>query len=188
MNYIKTGGELNHINEKYGINNPKKCGFSMNNIINNNKFDSEEDLLNFIGKDKIQQYGKKLFEASIQENYQSSLEECINFQYSLFVVNSFKGFKMENKAYELFKQNYNVKKATSDIDCNYSVDLVIKHNDTIYGIQVKPVSYINMPKHKKEINIVKNNRFKTKYNAKVLYLFYSPNEEFTNIETILQYL
>lgn len=188
FNYIITGGDLNKINEKYYLNSVSNVGFSMSGLMNTIRPKTEEELLDIITEDVVLRLGKQLYDAASKEQFKTTVEECINYQYSLLVVNSFRGFKMEKEAIKIFNEKgIKTKEVTAEQDNMYAVDLVIKHKDKIYGIQVKPDSYMNQSDKVKNINKKKNNLFNEKYNSRVLYLYYNRNG-FSNMAAILGFL
>lgn len=106
-----TGGELNILNGKYGISAPDKS-IPVMKLIKEHKPKSKEELVTLIknhylyrcdcgikSKGTIEDFGRNLYVSQLSEwgKYKHSLEECINWEYNLFVVQSLKGNTMEKK-------------------------------------------------------------------------------------------
>ena len=111
----------------------------------------------------------------------------VKWEYDLFIINSLKGNKMEDKAINELRNKlpaeYAVDNAIGFIDEEYRVDIEIKKdNETILGIQVKPSSYKYMRHEVKSFNTIRN----SKYGIDVKYLYYNEDEEFTNLDDIIQ--
>jgi Holliday junction resolvase-like predicted endonuclease len=184
--YIKTGGSLNPINEKYKINSILNNGKSMSEIIRTHKPKDEEELLSIITEEKIDKLGKQLFDAAIKEGITTTIEECQNYQYSLNIVNSYRGFKIEKNVLQyLIDNNVKAKEMTPEMDIKYNIDIVASDDNTILGIQVKPISYLYCSDKIKNINKKKNNDFKLflqeKFPNKIIKttnVYYQPNEDF----------
>ena len=196
-----TGGLLNLLNGKMGISAPYKS-VPVIKLINTHKPKSYSELESLIeyhylnecscgikSQGTVYDFGKNLFNA--QKMYwgetKFTLEECIRWEYDLFIVNSLKGSKMEDKAINELKNrlpsNFDVVNAVGIIDEEYRVDIEIKKdNKVILGIQVKPSSYKYMRSEVKSFNEIRN----SKYGINVKYLYYDSEEEFTNLDVIIQ--
>lgn len=142
-------------------------------------------------KGSVYDFGKNLYDAQITYwgEYKFTLEECVQWEYDLFIINSLKGNKMEDKAINELKNKlpmeYTVNNAIGFVDEEYRVDIEIKKdNEIILGIQVKPSSYKYMRYEVKSFNTIRN----SKYGIDVKYLYYDDNEEFINLDTIIQEL
>lgn len=134
-------------------------------------------------------FGKNLYEAQMEfwHEYKFTLKECIEWEYNLFIYNSLKGSKMENKAkFEIKKRlstEYIVEKTDQITDEEYRVDIWIhKNNKIILGIQVKPKTYKYMRNEVKFSNINRNKKFK----YPVKYLYYDNDKNFDNISEVLK--
>ena len=195
-----TGGKLNYLNGKYGISAPNKSVPVMK-LIRVHQPKSPNELKEQIeyhfknncecgikSKGTIEDFGKNLYEAQIIEwgEYKYSLEECIEWEYNLFVINSLIGNQMERKAIKLLKEklpNLEIRESSDKEDEDFRVDLVIKNNNKIiYGIQVKPESFNYVKKSITYFNKNANQNF----SVNVYYLFYNNNMEFINLDEIVK--
>lgn len=198
-----TGGLLNVLNGKMGISAPHRSVpvIKLINKHNPKSYDELETLIEYHylidcecgikSQGTVYDFGKNLYNAQREywgEN-KFTLEECIKWEYDLFIINSLKGSKMENKAIiELKKElpsKYTITNSESFIDEEYRVDLEIKkENKIVLGIQVKPISYKFTRYEVKSFNKIRNSQYKNK----VEYLYYNDDEEFTNIPIIIEFL
>ncbi len=201
-----TGGELNRLNGKMGISAPYNSVPVMKLINQHNPKSHEEltgliekhirgaDCCDVISQGTVEDFGKNLFEA--QEEFwgeiRYSQEECIQWEYDLFITQSLKGGKMEQKAISELKSELseygkiNFKEANEFIDNKHRIDVEVFFGERlISGIQIKPNSYRKIRDEVKYRNKAAN----TKYDAEVFYLYYDYNsEEFENIQMILSKL
>ncbi|MBR0369722.1 MAG: MjaI family restriction endonuclease [Methanobrevibacter sp.] len=140
-------------------------------------------------KGTVYDFGKNLFNAQMMfwgEN-KFTLEECIQWEYDLFIINSLKGSEMENKAVNELKEklsdNFEIVNTEGYVDEEYRVDIEIKrNNEVILGIQVKPSSYKYMRCEVKNFNTIRN----AKYKKDVKYLYYDDAKKFINLDDIIQ--
>src|ERR1700758_1846948 len=154
-----TGGLLNELNGKMGISAPFKSVPVMKLIKAHNPKSKEElvELIKWHSKNicecgvksqgTVESFGKNLFDSQLQywnEN-KFSLQECIQWEYDLFVVQCLKGGIIEKRAViELKKEvaNYNFDKAEGYLDEELRIDVVIKkEGKEVGGIQVKPSTF-----------------------------------------------
>ena len=195
-----TGGLLNVLNGKMGISAPHRSVpvIKLINKHNPKSYDELETLIEYHylndcecgikSQGTVYDFGKNLYNAQREywgEN-KFTLEECIKWEYDLFIINSLKGSKMENKAIiELKKElpsKYTITNSESFIDEEYRVDLEIKkENKIVLGIQVKPISYKFTRYEVKSFNKIRNSQYKNK----VEYLYYNDDEEFINLNDIV---
>lgn len=196
-----TGGDLNWLNGKTGISAPENS-VPVINLIRKHKPKTHEELYRLIKKHKqkkckcgiishgtIEDFGKKLYLA--QQKYwkhkKYTLEQCIKWEYDLFIVQSMKGQCMEEKIKQILQNKitnqYNINESNDYIDDTLRVDLEVKNkNKTVCGIQVKPISYIKTRKTIKEFN-KKSNK---KYHAPVLYIYYDyKTEKILNLDNVV---
>lgn len=196
-----TGGLLNLLNGKMGISAPYKS-VPVIKLINKHKpksYDELEALIEYHylndcpcgikSQGSVYDFGKNLYDAQISYwgEHKFTLEECVQWEYDLFIINSLKGNEMEDKAINELKNKlpaeYSVDNAIGFVDEEYRVDIEIKKdNETILGIQVKPSSYKYMRYEVKSFNTIRN----YKYGIDVKYLYYNEDEEFTNLNEIIQ--
>lgn len=206
-----TSGILNLINEEYKCST-KNNSVPVMQLIRHHKPQTNAHLVRLIAahtsngayrncecgcksQGTVEDFGKNLYHANLnyfngigKANEAKSLEECELFMHTLFVTNSLKGNNMENKALiELKKMlplGYTVEIASVYHDFQYGVDLIIKKDNVeLCGVQVKPISYKNIPDtHEvKEINKKKNKL----YRKPVFYIYYDKDLEFTNTKEIV---
>ena len=195
-----TGGLLNILNEKKRISSVRNSVPVMK-LINIHKPKSRSELVELIeyhylydcpcgikSKGTVEDFGRNLYDAQLDYwgEYKFSLEECIRWEYDLFITNSLKGAYMESKAVkslsEKLPSGFTVSEVDNVTDVSYRVDLEVYWFDSlVFGVQVKPLSYVNMEYDVKQHNIVLNNR----YSRDVRYLYYDDNEEFVNIDDVV---
>lgn len=195
-----TGGELNGLNGKYGISAPYKSVPVMK-LIKEHRSKSKEELYELIKQHyentcscgvkslgTVEDFGKNLYEAQIKEwgKYKYSLQECIQWEYDLFVIQSLKGTLVENKALSKLKSelsNYTVEEAEGFVDEELRIDLIVSQNGIEKcGVQVKPLTFNLMREGVITFNKVAN----AKWGKPVYYLFYDDNENFTNIDEVIE--
>jgi len=134
----------------------------------------------------VEDFGRNLYEAQQQawKQYKYTLQECIQWEYDLFVIQSLKGTLIENNALNEFKNNlkdFEFTEAEGFVDEELRIDLIIsKANNEIAGIQVKPLTFNLM----REGVITFNKAANTKWCKPVFYLFYNDQEQFTNFDEI----
>lgn len=195
-----TGGLLNLLNGKMGISAPYKS-VPVIKLINTHKpksYDELEALIEYHhlndcscgikSQGSVYDFGKNLYDAQITYwgEHKFTLEECVQWEYDLFIINSLKGNKMEDQAIIELRNKlpaeYDVNNAIGFVDEEYRVDIeIIKDNEVIMGIQVKPSSYKYMREEVKSFNKTRN----TKYGYDVKYLYYNNDEEFINLDDII---
>lgn len=195
-----TGGKLNKLNGDAGISAPEKSVPVMK-LIRQHKPKSKDELVNLIkshsegncdckivSQGTIEDFGKNLFDAQIKfwGKNEFSLEECIQWEYDLFVTNSLRGDTIEKKALSKLNEELNdlsVTESNRFYDEEYRIDLIIKkNNEEICGIQVKPATYDLMRKGVINRNISSNE----KWGKPVFYLKYNDRDEFVNFDDVLK--
>ena len=193
-----TGGELNLLNGQAGISAPNRSVAVMK-LIRVHKPKSKAELEEMIkshyestcecgvvSQGTVQDFGKNLYDSQQKfwnEN-KYSLQECIQWEYDLFITQSLKGNIIESKARDklagLFPQA-EIKEAEGYIDEDLRVDLIVELDDCpVCGIQVKPDTFNKMRGNVITFNKVANE----KWGNPVYYLFYDDNERFINIEQV----
>ena len=195
-----TGGLLNLLNGKMGISAPKNSVPVMALIRKHNP-KSKEELVklieshylnhcecNIVSQGTVIDFGKNLYNAQKEfwGKYRFSVKECIQWEYNLFVVNSLRGDIIEKKAInKLLNMSSNLafREAEGFIDEDLRIDIIIMYkNKEIGGIQVKPETFNRM--RAEVIHI--NNKGHRQWGKPVYYLFYDKDENFTNIEYLLE--
>lgn len=203
QHYANTGGLLNELNGQMGISAPSKS-VPVIKLINTHQpksYDELEQLIEYHylhdcdcgikSQGTVRDFGQNLYNAQMTYWGKTvfTLEECIQWEYDLFIINSLKGSKMEmaamNELQKIIPYQYEVKKTEGIVDENCRVDLeVIKDNMVLLGIQVKPCSYVFTNEHVQKSNDNKNLR----YDHDVFYLYYDNKNVFVNIDEINNYL
>jgi hypothetical protein len=197
-----TGGDLNLLNGKKGISAPHKSVPVMKLITEHNPKSHQElvsliekhvggaDCCSVVSQGTVEDFGKNLYDAQQdfwgEEKY--TLEECIEWEYDLFISQSLKGDTMETMAINKLKKRLSdidsikFEESNEIVDNEYRIDIEVKSGNTIIsGIQVKPNSYSNM---RSEVKF-KNKSANRKYEGDVLYLFYDyDSEELDNLEMV----
>ena len=195
-----TGGELNKLNGDYGISAPYKSVPVMK-LIKNHRPKSKDELYEQIkfhfenecscgvkSRGTVEDFGKNLFnaqkEAWSKEKY--TLQECIQWEYDLFVIQSLKGTLVEEKAIKMLREkltDYTVLEAEGFVDEELRIDLIISKNGfEVCGIQVKPSTFKLM----RAGVIIFNRQANSKWGKNVFYLYYDDKEDFANLNEIIE--
>lgn len=194
-----TGGPLNELNGKMGISAPFKSVPVMK-LIRSHHPKSKEELVELIkwhsenscecgvvSQGTVESFGKNLYDSQIRYwgEIRYSLQDCIQWEYDLFVVQSLKGGIVEKKALlELAKRvlNFTFEEAEGYLDEELRIDIVIKKNgNEVGGIQVKPLTFKRMRREVITFNKDANQR----WGKPVFYLYYDENEIFLNIDKLV---
>ena len=188
-----TGGELNELNGKMGISDPKKSVPVMR-LIRHHKPKSKDALVQLVQYHKnnkckcgvvstgtVREFGERLFASQKKYwgNNRYTLTECIQWEYDLFIVQSLKGGLMEKKALKKLKNeflNLNFEEAEGYLDDELRIDILIlnKQNNILGGIQVKPKTFNSM---RSEVLYMQKKQNK-KWKYPVWFLFYNKDESF----------
>jgi len=203
MKSAYTGGELNILNGQAGVSAPGNSVPVMKLIRTHNpKSASELEMLieehyvndcecGIKSKGSVLDFGKNLYNAQkiYWGEYKYSLDECIMWEYNLFISQSLKGCIAETECKKLIeenlKQNFSVRDSNAYIDEELRVDLeILKDNEVICGIQIKPKTFKNV----RENVINFNKKMNTKYPYPVHYVFYDDEGMFINLESICEEL
>lgn len=195
-----TGGELNLLNGQYGISASYKSVPVMK-LIKTHRPKSKDELYELIkyhyhticdcgikSKGTVEDFGKNLYEAQKQKwgHYKYSLQQCIQWEYDLFVIQSLKGTLIETKALQKFSaelKDYSLTEAEGFVDEELRIDLLVsKNGNELAGIQVKPHTFNMMRKGV----ILFNKAANEKWGKPVFYLFYNEQEQFTNFNEVLE--
>ena len=198
MGKTLTGGELNLLNGKAGISAPHKS-VPVIKLVNAHKPKSAWELerliaehvngncsCGIVSQGTVEDFGRNLYEAQKThwDNYKYTLEECVQWEYNLFVIQTLKGSAMESICLKhlqnLLGYQFEIKVTNNYVDENLRVDLeVFKNSNLIAGIQVKPTSYHHTRQGIQTFNETAN----TQYGKPVIYLFYDYNtEKFVNLQ------
>lgn len=193
-----TGGELNWLNGKYGISAPEKSVPIMK-LIQTHKPKTRTELTDLIDNHQsscscgikstgsIIDFGKSLYKCQLDAwgGNKFSLQDCIQWEYDLFVCQSIKGNDLEQKAISLLKnklKDFSFLKADGYMDEELRIDILIKKDSKILGgIQVKPDSY----HHVREGIKIRNESSNRKFCKPVYYLFYNKNGDFKNVTEVI---
>ena len=195
-----TGGPLNELNGKMGISAPFKS-VPVIKLIRFHQPKSKEELVELIkwhsqnicdcgvvSQGTVESFGKNLYDAQIKywgvKKY--SLQECIQWEYDLFVVQSLKGGIVEKKAIIQLSDKLpliSFVEAEGFLDEELRIDVVVKKNGVeIGGIQVKPSTFKLM---RREV-ITFNTDANRKWGKPVFYLYYDDKEEFVNLAELVE--
>lgn len=194
-----TGGPLNELNGKMGISAPFKSVPVMK-LIRAHHPKSKEELVELIkwhsentcecgvvSQGTVESFGKNLYDSQIKYwgEIRYSLQDCIQWEYDLFVVQSLKGDIIEKKVItELAKKvpNFTFQEAEGFLDEELRIDIIIKKNgNEVGGIQVKPLTFKKM---RREV-ITFNKHANQKWDKPVFYLYYDDNESFVNTDELI---
>lgn len=200
MNDADTGGLLNLLNSKMRISSPVNSVsvIKLINIHEPKSYDELESLIEYHyhnrcscgvrSKGTVRDFGCWLYDSQLEffGDYWFSLEECIRWEYDLFVKNSLKGNVMEKKAVdclsECLSDDFRVCASSGFVDEFYRVDVEVFEGDVLVcGVQVKPFSYVFMCDEVKDVNVMLN----SKYNGSVFYLFYDDEGCFMNLDIVV---
>lgn len=196
-----TGGELNELNGKMGISDPKRSVPVMR-LIRIHKPMSKEALVQLIKYHKdhkctcgivstgtVEEFGKRLYDSQLKYwgEYRYTLQQCIQWEYDLFVVQSLKGDLIEKKALKYLKDRlseFNIEEAKGYLDDELRIDLIIKdvHGSIIAGVQVKPLTFSLM---RREV-IYMQNQQNAKWGYPVRFLYYNKDENFINLDEVVE--
>lgn len=198
-----TGGPLNELNGKMGISAPfrsvpvmKLIRFhkpkSKDELVELIKFHSESPCeCGVISKGTVESFGKNLYDSQIHYWGQNrfTLQECIQWEYDLFVVQSLKGGIVEKKAIReltaLFDKSFSFVEAEGFLDEELRIDIIIKKAGIeAGGIQVKPLTFKRM---RREV-ITFNKGANQKWGKPVFYLYYSESESFENLTDLSTFI
>jgi len=195
-----TGGPLNELNGKMGISAPNRSVPVMK-LIKTHQPKSKDELVQLIkyhhendctcgikSQGTIVDFGRNLYEA--QQQYwgekRFSLQQCIQWEYDLFVVQSLKGGIIEKQAIRELARllpDFQVAEAAGYLDEELRIDILLhKNGKTRSGIQVKPVTF----KYMRPEVIAFNQTANQKWNYPVFYLYYNEIEEFQDISKLIQ--
>ena len=197
-----TGGPLNELNGKMGISAPNRSVPVMK-LIKTHQPKSKDELVELIrhhhendcacgikSHGTVTDFGRKLYEAQLKYwgKYRFTLQQCIQWEYDLFVVQSLKGGIIEKRAIRELARllpEYDVTEAAGYLDEELRIDILLQKNgETRAGIQVKPVTFTHM---RAEV-ITFNRTANQKWNHPVFYLYYDENEEFESISELINQL
>jgi len=189
---VYTGGILNWLNGKMGISAPQNS-VPIIALIKAHKPKTYDELYQLISKHagekcdcgirsqgSIEDFVRNLYDAQMKVwgEYRFSLQECIEWEYDLFVIQSLKGYSLESKVKLLLQEKLNeniiVEGSNKYIDSELRIDLEVKRErNIICGIQVKPSSFENMRKGVVRFNKSANE----KYGYPVYYIHYEYETE-----------
>lgn len=194
-----TGGLLNTLNGKMGISAPYNSVpvIKLINTHHPKSYDELEQLIEYHylndcycgikSKGTVYDFGRNLYESQILyfNDYLFTLEECVQWEYDLFIVNSLKGNMMEklarNEVRKAISPRCKVEKTGRVVDEEYRIDLeIMRDGEVLLGVQVKPYTYKFMNDYVKNSNVVRN----SSYGYDVFYLYYDEDGTFVNVDDI----
>ena len=140
---------------------------------------------NVYPKKHIESLGRKLFikitEVITAEIEEVTEEDCIEYMINMVIKRTYDGYLDEKETiYGTLKQAiYNagldnkIEPAPDEWDRKFNVDFYVKVNDKYIGIQIKPVTFNQLPdKHKwQDIHEKSAEKFEHKFGGKVFYVF-----------------
>src|SRR5690606_26196488 len=194
-----TGGPLNELNGKMGISAPFQSVPVMKLIRAHNPKSKEElvELIKWhsentcecgvVSQGTVESFGKNLYDSQIKYwgEIRYSLQDCIQWEYDLFVVQSLKGGIVEKRAItELAKKalGFTFAEAEGFLDEELRIDIVIKKNGSeVSGIQVKPLTFKKMRREVITFNKDANKR----WGKPVFYLYYAVDENFVSLDNLI---
>ncbi|MGD1847518.1 MAG: hypothetical protein ACFB10_19185 [Salibacteraceae bacterium] len=157
-----TGGDLNALNGRFGISAPHRSVPIMQLIrVHRPRSKAELEALvayhahhtcscGIVSRGTIQDFGKALYEAQHKAwgTYRYSLEHCIQWEYHLFITQSWKGSAQERNLLQQLRLSlpeFQFDYSAAELDAEYRIDLTINKKDRLLGgIQVKPESFQHM--------------------------------------------
>ena len=197
----RTGGYLNVLNERFKCNDPKQT-ILISAIMRYHTPRTEEAMLNIINthehtycnicKQKSRNGGLLGWITTLWNIVQQhgaghniSRADCESFVYDLYIRAPVSGFYFEDMAVRwLANHGYNVRLATPDEDCKFSVDVAVLSKwsgGVLAGVQVKPESYRYVREDVHRINFAKNQ----KAGYPVFYLYYTKANTWLNDREVL---
>lgn len=197
-----TGGPLNKLNGDMGISAPENS-VPVSALVKEHNPKSAAELeqliadhvgggcrCGIVSKGAVEDFGRNLYEAQEEYwgEYKYSLEECIQWEYDLFVLQMLKGNSMEDMCKQALSERlgsaYQFEDTSNYVDEELRVDLEVLHSGApVAGIQVKPTSYEGVRRNVQVYNRAANER----YSEKVLYAKYDyDTEDFLNLDTVEQ--
>lgn len=182
-----TGGELNKLNGAMGVSAPYNS-VPLTRLMKFHDPQTPEELeelianhqepgcpCGIVSKGTVQDFGRNLYNSQQEYwgEYKFTLEECVQWEYDLFIGHTFTGVRMEKLAYFMIQDKlgdpYRVEFANQKVDEDFRVDLeVYFHGVVIAGVQVKPESYKKSRRSVQEYNKIANKR----YGKPVFYVYY----------------
>lgn len=119
--------------------------------------------------------------------YKYSLEQCIQWEYDLFVVQSLKGGIIEKKAIKLLQQslsNHIIEEAQGYLDDELRIDLIVydTNRKILGGVQIKPKTFNSM---RPEVLFMQKKQ-NLKWGHPVWFLFYNKDETFVDLASLIE--
>lgn len=196
-----TGGELNELNGKMGISNPS-ASVPVMKLIKTHNPKSRDALVQLIEYHKtnkcscgiistgtVREFGERLYESQKKYwgEYKYSLEQCIQWEYDLFVVQSLKGGIIEKKAIKLLQQsltNHIIEEAQGYLDDELRIDLIVydTNRKILGGVQIKPKTFNSM---RPEVLFMQKKQ-NLKWGHPVWFLFYNKDETFVDLASLIE--
>jgi len=141
---------------------------------------SKKNLHFLSGKEYLEDIGRKLF-VKITEVIKSEVEEvteedCIEYIKKLVINRTFEGYETEKETvYDHLEKllNIKIKPAQDKWDRIYNVDFYIEINNKYIGLQIKPISYNQIPQIHNWLEWLSKSheKFSQKYGGKVFLVF-----------------
>jgi hypothetical protein len=160
--------------------------FELENLINSHQHLECE--CGVVSKCTVESVGRDLYDAQLSYwgEYKYSLEECIQWEYDLFILQTLKGSRMEytcvQELQSILGEDYHVHHTDLYVDEELRVDLEVRRkNKILAGVQVKPSSYSNT---REEVQYM-NNKKNRKYPHPVFYVFYDYESETFSLDNLV---
>ncbi len=201
---LRTGGVLNRINERFGLNQAARTVPVMK-LVGAHKPLHESQLIRLLdthahpGCDLcncrvngggLVGWAETLYRTAHREGHvHIAPSECDNFVYDLFVRGPLRGRQTEMAALVLLRELWSVSgghvqfcESTPEVDSRFAVDIVmaVDHKDRA-GIQVKPESYRKTHASVHGFNEKKNRE----WGLPVAYMYYDRNGFWTNVPEVM---
>jgi hypothetical protein len=190
-----TEKQLNYYFNINKLNHPASVGYLMNGIRARNPSTLNEwktyYYANIHTKEYLEELGIKMYNLiPINEQMQTSIEECQEYIKDAVLRRTYVGFNSENKISNIISKALNVKiyESSEEWDSRYFIDLYIK-NDPLIAIHVKPTTFYRGGYGEKiDFNKV-HEEFMKKYNSVVFNISYEKHNDeiiFNDLKAIEQ--
>lgn len=131
-------------------------------------------------REHLEEIGRRLY-AKISEQLRAELdtiteEDCVKYVRDVVIRRTYEGYITERRTiYEQLEQALGVRlePATDEMDRSYNVDFIIRTGNRVIGIQIKPITYQQLPEvHKwQEWMRQSHQRFEKKFGGPAFIVF-----------------
>jgi len=200
---IRTGGELNRINERFRINSRRKSVPIMP-LLSHHRVHTPSEVEALIAAHVVTQgeeccsckivsqgtvvdFGTNLFEACKRINSNHTLEQCIDFQRQLFTVAPLRGRVYESRSRIVLSDriggSFTTRSPTEHEEFQLAVDYVVMDGTRpVCGIQVKPSSFF----YKKRCVAIQNEKHKKSPFPVFYHTYVARQQKFKNTEEMVE--